>query len=292
MSPKLKSFLIGLLVATTAVSIARVPGWRPMRDIVANELPEFDLPRGPSNTAAVTDEDLATLPPAAQRYFRFMRVVGRPRDWSFRATFHGRFRPKADGEWLELSAIQYNTAPRIARLFYMRLPFFGFTVQGRDFYLAGKGSMIIRPLDLFTVENAGGEPFDLGELVTWLNDAVNFAPSMLLIPEVEFKAVDEQSFDVALSDHGHRVSARVFVDSQGAPTNFHTEDRWYSPPGSKAAPVRTPWETPVSGYHLVDDRMLPSFGQAVWKRPEGDLPYAEFRIGAGDIRYNVAAATK
>jgi hypothetical protein len=152
--------------------------------------------------------------------------------------------------------------------------------------------MIIRPLDLFTVENAGGEPFDVGELVTWLNDAVNFAPSMLLIPEVEFKAVDEQSFDVALSDHGHRVSARVFVDSQCAPTNFHTEDRWYSPPGSTAAPLRTPWETPVSGFHLVDDRMLPTFGQAVWKRPEGDLPYAEFRIGAGDIRYNVGATER
>lgn len=285
MSPKLKSFLFGLLVAVTVTSATRLRIFRPMRETVSRELSTFDLPRGPVDAANVTDADLASLPTAAQRYLRFMGVVGRPRDWSFRATFHGRFLAK--GEWLDLSAIQYNSAPRIARLFYMRLPFFGVSVQGRDFYVAGKGSMVVRPLDLFTVQNSTGEPFDLGELVTWLNDAVNFAPSMLLIPAVEFKTADERAFDLTLTDHGHRVSARVFIDELGAPTNFRTEDRWYAPPGSKSPPVRTPWETPVAGYRLVDGRMLPSSGKAVWKRSEGDLAYAEFDIAPSDIRYNV-----
>ena len=51
-----------------------------------------DLPTGPGDGAIVTDADLAGLPDVVQRYLRFMGVVGRPRDWSLRAHFVGRFR--------------------------------------------------------------------------------------------------------------------------------------------------------------------------------------------------------
>jgi hypothetical protein len=48
------------------------------------------LPTGPDDLAPVTDDDLARLPGVVQRYLRFMGVVDRPRDWSFRARFAGR----------------------------------------------------------------------------------------------------------------------------------------------------------------------------------------------------------
>ena len=51
-------------------------------------LARFDLPEGPGDPRPVTDED-ASLPDPAQRYMRFMGVVGRPRDWSFRARLVG-----------------------------------------------------------------------------------------------------------------------------------------------------------------------------------------------------------
>ena len=65
-----------------------------------------------------------------------------------------------------------------------------------------------------------GEPYDIGELVTYLNDGIFIAPSMLLVPEVNWSQVAADSFDVALTDHGRTVTARVFVDQRGAPMNF------------------------------------------------------------------------
>jgi hypothetical protein len=217
-----------------------------------------------------------------------MGVVGRPRDWSFRVEPRGRFRTARDAPWKAVEALQYTSgSPDVARLFYMRLPFYGVPVQGRDTYLRGKGRLLVRPLDLFTVQDGQGLEFDLGELATWLNDAVMMAPSMLLIPATVWSAVDDASFDLRFTDRGNSVSARVFLDARGAPTDFHTRDRWYAPPGAQGPPVRTLWTTPVSGWQPVDGRMLFAEGRATWKFADGDLTYAELRLRPGDIAFNV-----
>jgi hypothetical protein len=213
--------------------------------------------------------------------------VGRPRDRSFRARLRGRFRPGADAPWQRMDAVQFNSAaPAIARIFHMRLRMRGIPVQGRDLYLHGRGRMVIRPLDLFTVSDGRGPEFDLGELVTWLNDAVMMAPSMLLCPAVTWSAVDDGAFDITLDDRGNRVRARVMVAPDGAVTDFVTDDRWYAEPS--AAPVRTRWSTPVDGWQPAPGgRMLPTSGRATWMRPEGPLTYAEVTFTPGDLAFNL-----
>jgi hypothetical protein len=144
----------------------------------------------------------------------------------------------------------------------------------------------VRALDLVTVQDGRGMEFDLGELVTWLSDAVLIAPSMLLVAAASWSSVEDGSFDVAFTDAGHTVTARVFVDAAGAPTDFHTRDRWYAPPGGP--PVRTLWTTPVEGWRAVDGRRLFTRGRATWRRPEGDFTYAEVALRRGDVAFNVA----
>lgn len=260
-----------------------------MEKLFAREVAALGLPAAPASTAPVTEAELAPLPAAARRYLEFMRVVGRPRDWSIRARWRVRFRAGPTARWHDVIALQYSSGwPEVARLFYMRLPFFGVPVMGRDTYVRGVGRMLIRPLDLFTVQDGRGPEFDLGELVTWLNDAVLFAPSMLLVPATTWRPVDDGAFDLVFQDRGHAVTARVLVDARGAPRDFRTEDRWYAPPGAKGPLVRTPWSTPVAGYRELDGRMLPTSGHARWLFPDGtELPYAEFGFGPGDLAVNV-----
>jgi hypothetical protein len=253
------------------------------------EVAHLGLPAPSATTEPVTERELASLPAPAQRYLRFMKVVGRPRDVAFSARLRGRFRASPSAGWQAIETWQYNlAAPELARLFFMRLRFFGLPVQGRDFYLRGRGSLVIRPLDLFTVQDMRGPELDLGELVTWLNDAVLLAPSMLLGTATTWTAVDDGAFDLALRDREHVVTARVFVDERGAVTDFHTDDRWLTPPGSQTR-TRTRWTTPVAGWHRAGDRMLPTRAGATWKRPEGDLPYAEIEFRAGDVTYGPLA---
>lgn len=238
------------------------------------------------DNAPISDTDLADLPAAAQRYLRFMGVVGRPADHSFRAHLTGRFRLRPAQGWMRCEARQSNSTTPIARIFHLRLALGGvLPMYGRDTYLDGHGRLH-GTLFGFTVADGRGPEFDQGELVTFLNDAVVFAPSMLLRLPVTWTAVDDDSFDLSLADHGISVSARVSLTEQGAPCDFTTEDRYADLPGG---PVRTRWSTPLDGW-TDGPRPRPTFGTAVWHLPAGPFGYAEFDFATATIDFPVTAA--
>jgi hypothetical protein len=263
-----------------------------MRRTFVRELAELGLPRNPGSDfdpAPITEADLQPLPDAAQRYLRFMGVVGRPRDWSFQVRFTGRFRRSRDGAWMACETWQYNSGLALARIFYIQLSFFGLLpVLGRDTYVEGRGRMLIRALDLFTVGDGRGDAYDIGELVTYLNDGILIAPAMLLVPEVQWSEVDERSFDVALTDHGRTVSARVFLDERGAPIDFETTDRFYADSNDPSKVTRCRWTTPVEGFQHIGDRPLPTRGRANWHPPEGEFAYADLTVDPATVAFNVA----
>lgn len=253
------------------------------------EVAAAGLSHGPAPAEPVTDADLDALPEPARRYLRFMGVPGRPRDWSFRAGFLGRFRQRPDAPWFECEAWQYNTRLGIARLFHMQMKIAGvLPVVGRDSYANGHGRMRIRLLDRFTLGDSSGEEFDLGELVTWLNDGVMIAPSMLLVPQVRWIAQDADSFDLALTDAERTVQARVVVNAVGAPVNFHTTDRFLAPTRRGEMLRRLPWSTPVEGWRRVDDRMQFGAGRAVWDLEGREFTYIEMRPIPGSRSFNIA----
>ena len=251
---------------------------------LVRQLDTAGLTAGPGDLATVTDADLAALPEVVQRYLRFMGVVDRPRDWSFRAHFSGQFRLRPRLGWMPAEAWQYNSGLEVARLFVMRLRFAGVVpMVGSDTYLHGHGRMLGKLLDLVTVAEGQGDEFDIGELTTYLNDAILLAPSMLLSPATSWAAVDEASFDVTLTEGGRTVSGRVFVDERGAPYDFSTTDRYVDLPGGL---VRAEWRTPVWSWDVVDGRPLPGRLCAVWHLPDGPMPYADGRLS--DVTFNVA----
>ncbi|MGA7987045.1 MAG: DUF6544 family protein [Candidatus Dormiibacterota bacterium] len=239
-----------------------------------------------TDAQVVRSTDLVTFPESVQRYLRFMGVVDHARDWSFRAHFKGRFRMRPGLPWLPLDSWQYNFAPEVVRLFYMRLrvgrvvPMYGW-----DTYVGGYGKMLGKVLGLVTVADGEGEAFDTGELTTYLNDAIIFAPSMLLRDETSWSGVNDESFDVALSDAGNTVTARVVIDDLGAPRDFSSDDRFATLPDGLA---RTRWSTPIEGWHRVNGHPLPTAASAVWHLPDGPFPYAEFDLRDDAVVRNVA----
>jgi len=246
-------------------------------DIAASVKPD-GLQGGP----AVTDADLVGLPESAQRYLRFMGVVGRPVDRTFRAHLVGRFRRRR--RWMRCEVLQRNSTAPIARIFHMRLAFApALAMYGTDDYLDGHGRMHGTMAGLTVVDGRGPE-FDLGELVTFLNDAVVFAPSMLLRLPVEWTPVGDDSFDLTLTDHGTTVRARVLLTAEGAPRDFTTEDRYADLPGGQ---VRARWSTPLVGW-TGGARPRPTTGSAVWHLSTGPLTYAEFDFSTATVEYDPA----
>lgn len=243
------------------------------------------LPASPEALGPVQDADLNGLPEAAQRYLRRAGAVGRQPDWSFALHSRGWFRLRRGWPAMSCEAWQYNSAPAVARVFWMRINAGPVTMVGRDSYLRGSGVMHGRLANLVTVADGSGPQYDVSELVTFLNDTVLFAPSMLLRLPVSWTPAGDNAFDVTLTDRDHQVTARVYLDDRDLPCDFSTDDRYRDTP---QGPVRTRWHTPVGGWHETEDRWLPSRGSAVWDLPDGALTYLEFTFGPGDIRYNVA----
>jgi hypothetical protein len=236
----------------------------------------------------VEERSLASLPEPVQRYLRFMGVVGKPRDVSLRASFKARFRLDP-GEWRECEVLLYDTRlrlSRVARVFYMQLSLKGLlSVTARDTYLQGQGRMRVKAFDWVPIVDGRGYELDVGELVTYLNDAVLMAPSLLLGPETSWTALDAQSFAVTLRDGALSVTARVWLDERGAPKDFSTTDRFFDGPDGKRA--RTEWRTPVSGWQDAFGRKLPTRAQAVWQLASGPFAYADFEIDPARIAFNV-----
>ena len=254
-------------------------------DRFVQEVTSGSLSTGPGDERAVTENDLADLPPAVQRYLRFMGVVGQPRLWSFRAHFVGRFRLRPRLGWMPAEAWQYNSVEAIGRVFVMRIRCAGVVpMVGVDSYLDGRGRMFGELLGFVTVADGSGSEFDVGELTTFLNDAVLLAPSFLLLPAVSWAEVDNSTFDVTLTDAGNTVTGRVFLDEQGAPVDFRSTDRYAALPGGMR---RSEWGTPIAQWTSVDGRPWPTGLSAVWHLPEGDLPYVDGQFVSAGFAGNV-----
>jgi hypothetical protein len=242
-------------------------------------------PTGPVDTAPVSDDDLSTLPSAAQRYLRFTGVVGRPRDWSFRVRFVGEFRQRPGQKFMPCEAWQYNTSLVPARVYYMRIDFAGvLPMFGVDVYRAGQGRMQGKLLGLITVADGSGPDFDLSELTTYVNDALIFAPSMLLTAAVTWAAVDKHSFDVSMSDGGISATSRVFVDEPGRMVDFSTTDRWAALPDGL---TRARWTTPIDGWLDYGGRWLPTGGHAIWHLDTGEFEYGHGRFARESVEFNL-----
>ena len=249
---------------------------------------QLNLARGPVDPATVSDKDIATLPSPARRYLEFMGVVGRPRDWSFRARFVGEFRQRTGQKFMPCEAWQYNTSLGPARVYYMRIDFAGvLPMFGLDTYQAGHGRMHGKLLGLITVADGSGPEFDISELTTYVNDALMFAPSMLLTPAVSWTTVDDDSFEVSMSDKGISATSRVFVDAQGRMVDFSTTDRWAALP---AGLTRARWTTPIDGWLNHDGRWLPTGGHAVWHLDSGDFEYGRGQFVPESVELNVPPA--
>jgi hypothetical protein len=255
---------------------------------LAADVSALGLPSALASPEPVTEARLDGLPGVAQRYLRFMGVVGRPADRSLLAHVTGKFRLRPGLPWMRCEAWQYNRSSPVTRLFHMRIDAAAvLPMIGRDAYAGGHGRMLGKLAGLVTVADGAGPQTDTSELATYLDDAVFWAPSMLLVPAVRWAPVDERSFEVTLEDGGHRVTARVVTDERGAPVGFSTEDRWCDLPSGM---VRMRWSTPVRGWTEVNGRWQATRGAAIWHLPDGPFCYAVFRFPPGAVRYNARPA--
>lgn len=252
---------------------------REMNSTIRNEALELLQQGQQAQSVLITEAHLLGLPEPVQRYLKYSQVVGKETIRTVRLKQKGNFRQSAQQPWMNLDAEEYYSVNPPGFLWVGTIRKAGLPlVRAKDRYRDGKGNMHIKLGTLFTIANATGEEMDQASMMRYLNEMMWF-PTAFLGPNVSFEPVDQTSAKVTLTDLGKQVTATMYFDDEGRPTDF-VAPRYYR------EGLET-WSTPITEYGEYRGFKLPARGKAVWKLKEGDLEYIDVVIT--DLEYNVTS---
>jgi hypothetical protein len=147
-------------------------------------------------------------------------------------------------------------------------------IRVRDYYMEGKGNILVKALSSFTVANSSGGKMDQGAMMRYLNEMMWF-PSAFLRKNVSFESIDANSARVTLKDMGKSVTATMYFDEEGKLTNFMAPR--YRDMGKNKFELEN-WSTPIRDYGEFEGLRLPRKGAGVWNLKEGDLEYIDLTV--------------
>jgi len=279
--------ILGLLAAAAllagAVLAARRPGadlavdYALRRRAAAQQLPA-------ATAAALTPADIAGLPAPVQRYLHRSGAIGKPPVRCFEVVWDAEMFKAPGQKGMPGPAQQFDVVQPPRRLFFMSTRMFGLPVAVLHDYAGATASMRVRVVRLVNMVNRHGADLARIETVTVLNDLCFLAPSALAGPQFVWQAVDDLQAHVTFTSGPHTVRAALVFDGHGDLVNFHSDDRGEDQ--SDGTPQRLRWSTPMRDIREFQGRRVPTRGEAIWHRPEGDFVYGRFLLRS--IRFDEA----
>ena len=90
---------------------------------------------------------------------------------------------------------------------------------------------------------------------------------------------DSSSVKATFTVNEITISAILYFNEKGQLMNFISNDRY-----AIADMKQYPFLTPVKDYKNINGYNLPSYGEAIWRYPDGDFCYGKFNIK--EVEYN------
>ncbi|TDH29247.1 hypothetical protein EXU57_04050 [Segetibacter sp. 3557_3] len=233
----------------------------------------------PATANLLIERDLDHLPPAVQRYLRYVGVINKPKVYNYKIIFRGEMRDKGK-DWFPFTSEQYNFVDRPTRLFFMKGTMFGVTVPGYHAYKNGNASMQIKLFGLFPIVNETTGVLNKAETVTIFNDMCLMAPASLIDPSIKWEQLSENAVNATYTVKENTVSATLYFNDHGQLVDFVSDDRY-----AIAEKRKYRFSTPVSDYKTINGFNLPGYGEAVWHYPDGKFTYGKFYLK--DVQYNI-----
>jgi hypothetical protein len=229
-----------------------------------------------SGTDILTEEDIRSVPDPVKNYIRYTGYLGKQKIRYFKAEFEGQIRSSEKSDWMKFKATQYSLVNEPSRYFFIKASMKSIPVDGYHRFKDGKAVMDIRAASLVKVQYAEGPEMNVSETVTHFNDMCLLAPGSLINSNITWESVSGNEVRAAFTNKGITVRAILQFNDKGELINFISDDRYYSSPSGKMQKAR--WMTPVKIYKEEGGIRFPSYGEAIWAKPEGNFTYAEMKI--------------
>lgn len=216
------------------------------------------------------------LPPPVTRYFLHVLREGQRHVESAKVVHDGQFKTGAKSGWMNIAGIEYFNTAQPGFIWLGKTRWF----SAVDSFLSNKGRLVVRLFSIFKILEKRGKKIDEAELIRWVAESVWFPTALLpndklkWLPENESEAKLEYSFGNLHIIVTVTFSFRDEIETI-ATQRFNNEGQ-----------LRL-WQGKVSHYRRHGGMLIPSRLEAVWKLPDGDMPYARFHLQ--DIQYDITA---
>jgi hypothetical protein len=251
---------------------------------VRSEMQQMAATAAPPAASPATE--LAELPAPVQRYFAFAGVLDHAPVRLAYMRHGGTFRASVDGAWMPIvgeELFSVNPPGFVWKGVINMAP--GVAVTARDYYIAPRGNMLIRALGLVTIDDAKGPAVDQGSMMRYFAEIAWLPTALLPGPHVQWKAIDDTTARLIVSDAEHREELTVAFDAEGWIVSITSPARTFKSGNVERV---APWGGVYSDYREVDGLQIPFSAEVIWHFPEGDLSYARFELT--EVLFDAAAA--
>lgn len=220
--------------------------------------------------------DILSLPAVLQNYLRHCGYVCNNKLSYCQIKWKYAFLKMAPGKkWTPLKCDQLNFFPDPARIVLYQAKLFGlFPFAAIDRFQDGKGNMLIKLFNYFTVSDNIGYEMDVAELVTILAEAI-LAPAYFFQSYIKWEEIGPCTIKGTIS-HGNISASGIFYFNEYHEfLRFETYDRYYNNNGKLE---NHKWSSYAWNYKKINGVSYPLNFMAVWNMPGVDYTYFKGRI--------------
>jgi len=238
----------------------------------------------PNTTPATFTADLLTdLPAPVQKYFQYAVPIGHPLLESAQIKQTGFYRGAPDRDWMGFTSTEYMTAHDRAFIWHVRMqPAPIFWIEGRDHYLNGEGSMLIKAFSLMPIVNAQPEPgINQSALSRYLLEAMWIPTALLPRDDLRWEAMDANHARMVVTDEtGFETWVEYTFNDVGEIVEGKG-NRFLN--GEEGI-----WKAIASDYSTFDGVRVPTENTAYWLTDDGEWDYV--RMHTENVIFNFHTA--
>ncbi|MEO8240073.1 MAG: DUF6544 family protein [Flavobacterium sp.] len=218
-------------------------------------------------------KQLSGLPEPVKKYFRHVLKEGQPYISYVNLTHNGLFKTGKDNDWIKMEGEEYFTTEKPGFIWQGKTTMF----TAKDQYINGHGSLKVLLLSFYNIVDGKGEHYDQGELLRWLGESVWFPTNLLPGEHLQWSAIDKTSARLDFNYRGLSVGYKVIFNELAEIVQLETQ-RYMG-----ADKLET-WIGKMSNYKMLNDILIPTTVEAIWKLKKGEFSYAKFHVEEIDYK--------
>ncbi len=220
------------------------------------------------------------LPAPLQKYIGLTCKNLNEKISSVRLKQEGMFRTGINAGWMPYSAEQYFRIDMPAFTWFAKMKGpLGFKFYSLDNLIEGKGKMMVKIANLFTITEAEGAEITQAVLVRYLAEMIWF-PAAFASRYITWESQSDLSVKAVLKCWNLEVSGIFNFEPDGRISSF--EAKRNKPAGKYYFPED--WSVVITEYRKFRDLYLPAACEATWKLNIGELTYIKIMLTA--VEYN------